>query len=546
MAHEPTDLFRRSPAWSRRTVLGAGLAAGTLPLLGGPVEAADPGPQWVTPAGATPDLIDPAAELSPPLPGDMIGRSPRAKAADLRKLAPTRRSSEPGDGRTLAATAALPFQFRYDDFEIRELPVELRPYYRSTTMPLVDTGTHDAQGVRMILTGGKLHDFPVGQAQYGLALLESHRLTGTVEYLNRAIKQAQRLADRRVLREGAWFFPHDFDYMLHATYDLFRPPWYSMMAQGQALSLFTRLYEVTGNSSWRTAADATFASFLLPPVAGKPWGIHVQDGLLWLDEYPHPLQVRGDRTYNGHMFSAYGLWDYWILTRNSNAKLLLQGALTTARDAYAAIRTRGWRSKYCLLHGKDSNLYHTTHSIQHAQLFAITGDEYFARIADLFYSDFPPHSVRAKVRLMAGTHTGYRFSSTGTVLASRTLKLSRASNAPCVQRQKIRNRTGIWYLINAGSFSGYHVLETRGARYAVGSNAAMSYLVPRAATVVPASLTAYTIDPNGMMASVVTDHHAGEPVSYDMRAVLNGVEHLRLASGPYAGRWVAFSALKQG
>ncbi|MFD2765942.1 D-glucuronyl C5-epimerase family protein [Micromonospora eburnea] len=475
----------RSSVWSRRALLGTGLAVGALPLLG-------------------------------------------------------------GDVHTLAATAALPFQFRYRDLEIRELPVELRPYALTAPLPLGDTGTHDAQGVRMVFTGGRQHEHPVGQAQYGLALLESHRLTGTAEYLNRAIKQAQRLVDRRVLREDAWFYPYEYNYRVHAAYQVHKAPWYSMMSQGQALSLFSRLHQVTNDPAWRAAADATFASFRLPPVARKPWGVHVEDGLLWLDEYPNPRTLQGDRTYNGHTFSAYGLWDYWVLTRNPYAKLLLQGALTTTRDAYSMIRNPGARSKYCLHHAKDSNKYHFTHSVQHLQLHAITGDEQFARIADVFYSDFPPHGVHGEVRLTAGTHTGYRFSSTGELLDSRTLTLARAGSAPFAERQKIPNQSGFWYLISGGSLSGYHVAETRGVRYVVGVKAAMTYLVPRTATVVSPSLTAYETGPDGAMTSVVAGHGAGERVSYDRRAVVNGVEHLRLASGPYAGRWVGLAALRAG
>ena len=60
----------------------------------------------------------------------------------------------------------------------------------------------------------------------------------------------------------------------------------------------------------RGAADLTFNTFLVRPAAGRPWGTYVVDGLLWLEEYPNPTELRGDRTYNGHTFSAYGLWDF--------------------------------------------------------------------------------------------------------------------------------------------------------------------------------------------------------------------------------------------
>jgi len=44
-----------------------------------------------------------------------------------------------------------------------------------------------------------------------------------------------------------------------------RAPWYSGMAQGLAISLFSRLSVVTGEARWRQAATATFDSLLIPP-----------------------------------------------------------------------------------------------------------------------------------------------------------------------------------------------------------------------------------------------------------------------------------------
>ncbi|WP_267594458.1 D-glucuronyl C5-epimerase family protein [Carbonactinospora thermoautotrophica] len=252
--------------------------------------------------------------------------------------------------------------------------------------------------------------------------------------------QAQRLIDRRVAYGGGWFYPYPFRYALHRIYDIYEPPWYSQMAQGQALSLFVRLYQVTGETAYQEAADRTFATFLVRPVAGNPWGVYVVNNLLWLEEYPNPKAVRGDRTYNGHIFSAWGPWDYWVLTKDERAKLLLQGALTTARDVHLEIRRPQWRSKYCLTPGKDAGTYHTTHITQHLLNHAITGDPAFARISDLYYSDFPMHGVSGQIRFQAGDHTGHRFDAQGRVLASKKIRLSRYSYAPSAERDKVLNQ----------------------------------------------------------------------------------------------------------
>lgn len=546
--HDPLRPDQHAVPLTRRAVVAGCLAAGAVPLLGaGSARAVLP---EAAPEGP-PGVIDPAHEISPPADPEPLQQLSAVPPRDTSRLAP-RPPSTPGAGRvggpvrTYAGTTSVPFRFRYDDFEIRELPLGIEPYHRSSPVPLVDTGVHDATGVRMTSLGGKLYDHPVAQAQYGLNLLESHRITGDQAYLDRAKLQAQRLINRRVLRSGAWFYPYPFNYRLHARYDLYTAPWYSMMAQGQALSLFTRLHQRTGEAGWRAAADATFASFLLPPVAGQPWGAYVVDGLLWLEEYPHPKLVKGDRTYNGHMFSAYGLYDYWVLTRDANAKLLLQGAITTYRDVRDLIRVRHWRSRYCLTHGIDAVQYHMTHMFQFLQQYAITGDTFLAQLGDLWYTDYPPLAVKGTVRFSAGTHTGYRFSSSGAVLASKALRLSRSSAAPSVDRLKVMRQTGIWYAISAGALSGYLVRESTPARYQVGSYAGIGYRLHRPGTIAVAAPPAYSIDPAGVMGAVPTTYRVGDPVALDGRAVLNGVEHVRLVEGPYAGRWLGLGAVIRG
>ncbi|MBF9131705.1 hypothetical protein I0C86_22470 [Plantactinospora sp. S1510] len=539
-------------------MLGAGLAVGGLGLLADPA-AARPGVAPGDPFGLDPGLnlglektlpgpagpvIDPAFEISPPLPPEALSDVPTLPRADARRLAPVR-PSQPGitSRATPNAVPGVPFEFEYHDFEIRELPDGIRPYHMSYAVPLVDPGVHDSSGVRMASLGGKLYDHPVAQAQYGLHLIEAYRITANVEYLNRAKKQAQRLIDRRVLHGGGWFYPYPFRYQLHRSNDVYEAPWYSMMAQGQALSVFSRLFTATGEAEWKAAADATFASYLVPPQAGKPWGVYVVGGNLWLEEYPNPTEVKGDRTYNGHTFSAYGLWDYWVVTKDERAKVLLQGALTTTRDVYGDVRNRHWRSKYCLRHANDAGNYHTTHVTQHIQCFAITGDTIFAQVAELYYTDFPPHGITGTIMFQAGTHTGYRFDSAGTITASRKLTLERRSNAPSTARLKIMRNEGIWYQISAGTLAGYYLKEVPQHSYQVGEAASIGYRILRPATIATSPLKAYTIDEAGNMTSEVTNYQVGDPVNLNRRAVLNGVEHLRFADGDHAGKWVGYPTI---
>ena len=244
-------------------------------------------------------------------------------------------------------TAALPYRtfLRYD-FELREAPPELQPY--ALQVPARSGyGTVDAAGVRMVSLGGRLWNHPTAQAQYGIAMLESYRLSADPRLLAIALAQAGRLIGRARAYGGGLFHPYDFPHAPHGT-SVRTPPWYSAIAQGQVLDFFTRLYRVTGSAGHKAEADGTFRSFLVPQVAGKPWVAWVQGGLLWLDEYPRTDIALGDRTYNGHMFASFGLYQYYLLTKDERARQLTQGAFATARSVAPQARNPGWRSVYCL------------------------------------------------------------------------------------------------------------------------------------------------------------------------------------------------------
>jgi hypothetical protein len=61
------------------------------------------------------------------------------------------------------------------------------------------------------------------------------------------------------------------------------------------------------------------------------------------------------------------------------------------------------------------------------------------------------------LRFQAGTYTGYRFSATGGVTASKAYTLASASNAPTNQWSTIPVRGGNYYYITAGVWAGYWI-----------------------------------------------------------------------------------------
>jgi hypothetical protein len=261
-------------------------------------------------------------------------------------------------------------------------------YVTNTPVPRVDTGAHDREGVRMYMSSAGLRDYPGGQARYGLANLNTYRLTDDEFYLRRATAQAQRLLETHVRYGPAWFYPQRYTRYRHSNGggELMRNPWYSGMAQGQVLSFMVAMYETTGEQKYLQAARSTLYSFLRLGPGASPWVITQESGgNLWIQEWPRlPL----DYTFNGHMIASFGFYDYYRVTKDELALLLFRATASTALDHAAAFRRPGSCSAYCLLHGTANTKYHHIHITCLKHLYEFTGDVRFLDYAELYQSDF--------------------------------------------------------------------------------------------------------------------------------------------------------------
>jgi hypothetical protein len=434
-----------------------------------------------------------------------------------------------------AAPAAL-------TFAPRAVVAEDRPYHDAALLPRRLIGAVDGTGVRMFVrattTGGRPVNHPVAQAQYGLDLLNSYRRTHDGWYLSYAARQGKRLVDTHVESRGAWWYPYPFDFPLGSNLNMtMRRPWYSAMAQGQVLSLFVRLHQATGNSYWKIAADKTFLSLRLGYAAGVPWVTHRDGaGRLWMEEYPGPTPATSSRVLNGHLFTVYGLWDYWYLTRSAPAASLFdQSARTTHRYVLSGFRNRGWASSYGLRGDAPTEKYHVIHVNQLLHLHALSGSPVFATMAEVLHGDFTAPSVRATVSFAATAHTGVGFRSTSNGLVSRRklVRLSAVSTAPADQRRRIGGQPGFWYRISTGALAGYWVQEAPGVRATRRPVATVNYFGARAVRMAPGSYRLFT---TGRSRVIRLTAASGAPVT--STGWIDGRRAVLLSAGTGRGWWL--------
>jgi hypothetical protein len=453
---------------------------------------------------------------------------------------PQRSLPQPGIPPPSPTRPPLSFTFKTAPYRIHTAPRADFPYAQRGPIALVEKGIHDASGVRMVRIGGRLRDHPVNQARYGIDNLESYVVSHDRRYLNRAKAQAGRLMRRANKAGGAWYLPYPFEFKLHnEPTDRMVPPWYSAMAQGYGVTLFVRLYEVTKDEKYRTAADRVFASFLRPRATAKPWTVWVDaSDHLWLEEYPGRSP---DRTLNGHLFAIFGLWDYWRLTSDERAKTLFRGALTTVRDYLPRLRAKKWISQYCLTHpAVHAEGYHLIHIRLLRRLFTLSHDITFLRDAETFNADYPPPGVSGVVRFAAGAHQGVKFTAKGAVRSRKTVRLGKAASARTDQRIRIQGQPGLWYRITAGPFDGYFVREKYAVVALKGQSVEYTNSPGRPATMTAhKTYTGLTFADDGTVVSRQKVAPA-EDTSFDAVAVgwWNGREYLLAGTGPLTGRWI--------
>lgn len=217
--------------------------------------------------------------------------------------------------------------------------------------------------------------------------LDSYVQTQDKFHLDKTEHFAQKLLDLADEYHGAYFYPVPFDFPLHGNeQETMIAPWYCGIINGRILSIFARLYMVTGKEEYQKAAQKTYQSFLLLDNSEEYWITYEdENGYFWIEEYPWdpPTHV-----LNGFVVGIFGLYDYYLITKDDLSKHVLQASLTTLRFYIEKYRKRGELSFYCLAHKVQSLEYLKQHILFMNHVYDITGDKFFKAMADSFYADY--------------------------------------------------------------------------------------------------------------------------------------------------------------
>jgi len=288
-------------------------------------------------------------------------------------------------------------EFVYDEFEIQNIPYNQLPYITGLK-EVVQRSAYDEDSIPIIKFHNEFRYHPVYIAEYALDLLDVFYTTKDSNYLNEATKNANKLASLGIAEDSSLYLPYDFGFRMHYDYyDSMVPPWYSAMAQGLGITLFCRMYELTGDTSFLQNSHKLFNSLI--PLKGngkKIWFSCVdKNGNLWLEEYPTDVPCF---TLNGMIFAIYGLYDYYRITQDELAATMIKASITTIKNNVERFRNDDDITYYCIKHEIKAPEYQPIHIRQMKMLEKISLDPFFGKEAELMERDIDAYNKTMEVK----------------------------------------------------------------------------------------------------------------------------------------------------
>ena len=260
-------------------------------------------------------------------------------------------------------------------------PGQLGQYYMPFLAKADYPGHYDEQGIPMLNYHGAvgLQHNPIAIAQYGLGNYNLFRRTADPERRRKFLAVADWLAANLEQNPaGLWVWNHHFDWEYRTP---LKSPWYSALSQGQGISLLVRAHRETDNPAYLEAAQRAFETFLKTTDEG---GITCVDGegYTWFEEaiVDPPTHI-----LNGLIWASWGVYDYFLHTRDEQAQRLFDEAVRTLRDNLPQFDAGFWslyEQSGTRMKMLASPFYHNLHIVQLRVMHRLIGEAVFAQYAD--------------------------------------------------------------------------------------------------------------------------------------------------------------------
>jgi len=250
----------------------------------------------------------------------------------------------------------------------------------------------DEQGIPLVrfYRSAEWQHNPVTVCQYALANYNEYIKSGNHQFKTIFLKQLNWLLEN--YESG----PNDsivWTYKFNSSFYNLKMPWISGMAQGEALSVLLRAFQLTENSDYLSLADKIWNIFSVPVTSGGIRSTYPNGDVL-IEEYPtQPCSC----VLNGFIFALFGVYDYYKVTQKEQVFLLFNQCLKSLKNNLHKYDSSYW-SYYDLWrpYRLTSRFYHRLHITLLNVLFQLTNENHFFRTSQrwLKYKKNPICNIR--------------------------------------------------------------------------------------------------------------------------------------------------------
>lgn len=244
---------------------------------------------------------------------------------------------------------------------------EICGYYNNLTEKVSRFGLHGDTIPTTVVDSGEIIYFPIAIFQYGLAAYDLLLLNqGDKNDLQSKVIACAKWAVKNQQADGSW-----------VTFAYESPEYpYSSMAQGEAISLLLRAYQLEKNEIFLDIAKRAY-KFMIIPIENGGTAKYEGEKIFFYECPADPLIL------NGWIFSIWGIMDYCKFFKTVDSSKILERTIKTLEETLPKFDIGYW-SMYEDGMRISSPFYHALHIAQLNVMYDLTGNKIYKFYADKF------------------------------------------------------------------------------------------------------------------------------------------------------------------
>ncbi|GAB4295008.1 MAG: hypothetical protein Kow0098_16970 [Ignavibacteriaceae bacterium] len=263
---------------------------------------------------------------------------------------------------------------------IEEKPVFAGKYYLNFISKYDYPLDFDQNGIPLYRKKNMKSEYhPIVIAQYALGIYEKLNYTGTGKnsLINKFLTQADWFRNNLIEVKSKYYWYINYDIPEYKIIS----PWYSAMAQGEAVSVLVRAFILTGEKDYLSTSEKAIQVFFSDVKDGGV--VNYFDKHIIYEEYPSPERTVG--VLNGFIFSLFGIFDLYLATKNHSYHRLFQKGADSLKDLLEVYDMEYWSQYYLFDHPQKYPASFTYHKLVIEQLkvlHILTGEKIFSEYSD--------------------------------------------------------------------------------------------------------------------------------------------------------------------